>query len=460
MSGATETGHLSAAERSAQLRKAVLASTIGTAFEWYDFILYGTAAGLVFVRLYFPNTDPLTAKLFAFSTIFVAFVARPVGAMIFGHFGDRIGRKAVLVTNLMVMGLATFLIAFIPTYASIGIWGAVILTTLRAVQGIAVGGQWAGSVLLAMEWARHDGQRGLVASWPQLGIPAGLLLANLSIYVFSGMSGDAFLAWGWRIPFMLGILPVAVGLWIGLSVRETPVFRKLLAYNEIERAPLLEVIKWQPKEIILSALLRVAEQASFYIFTAFIFVYAVGILKMPRELIVRAVFVAACVSFITIPLSGYISDRIGRRSMYLIGAAAVGVFSFLYFIILDAAMPSAVFVCIVVSLIPHAMMHGPQAALIAEAFTPRLRYSGSSLGYQLGYVIAGATAPWIAADLFGDYHSGYAIAIYITVCAVISVVSAAFMPDYASKDISAAAYAGLPGRAVTPDVPPPPRPRR
>ncbi|HUC65499.1 MAG TPA: MFS transporter [Stellaceae bacterium] len=433
---------LSDSEHAAQLRKAVIAATIGTTIEWYDFFIYGTAAGLVFGKLYFPNQDPLSATLAAFGTYFIGFVGRPIGAAIFGHYGDRIGRKATLIATLMCMGIATFLIAFVPTYASIGIWGAILLTILRVIQGIGVGGEWGGSVLIAMEWSRTHGSRGLVASWPQFGVPSGLFLSNLAILAFSTWSGDQFATWGWRIPFVLSIVLVGIGLWVRLGILETPVFQKLVSEQKIERAPIVEVIAKQPREILLSALLRMAEQAPFYIFTAFIFAYAVGTLKLSRDLVLSAVLVASLVSFITIPLSGHISDRIGRRKMYLIGAAVMGLFGFLYFGMVDTAIPSAVFIAIVISLIPHDMMYGPQAALIAEAFTPRLRYSGSSLGYQLASVIAGGPAPIIATALFAAYGSGYAVAIYIAACAVVSLVSAAYMPDYTGKDISTEYDAG------------------
>jgi metabolite-proton symporter len=428
---------LSASDHSAQLRKAVIASSIGTAIEWYDFFIYGTAAGLIFGKLYFPNEDPLTATLAAFGTYFIGFVGRPIGAAIFGHYGDRIGRKATLIATLLCMGIATFLIAFVPTYEQIGIWGAVILTILRMIQGIGVGGEWGGSVLLSMEWARHHGERGLVASWPQFGVPCGLFLSNLAILAFSAWSGDQFATWGWRVPFALSIVLVGIGLWIRLGVLETPVFQRLLDQDKIERAPIIEVFAKQPKEIILSALLRMSEQAPFYIFTAFIFAYAVNTLHMSRDLILTAVLAASCVSFVTIPLSGHISDRIGRRKMYLIGAAATGLFGFLYFAMVDTAVGAAVFIAIVLSLIPHDIQYGPQAALIAEAFTPRLRYSGASLGYQLASVIAGGPAPIIATWLFSTYQTGYAISIYIAACAIISLASAAMMPDYTGKDISA-----------------------
>jgi MFS family permease len=441
MAMATTIGVLPEAEHSAQLRKAVIASTIGTAIEWYDFFLYGTAAGLVFGKLYFPNSDVLAGTLLAFGTYFIGFVGRPIGAAIFGHYGDRIGRKATLIATLLCMGLATFAIAFVPTYSSIGIWGAVLLTVLRMIQGIGVGGEWGGSVLLAMEWSRTKGQRGLVAAWPQFGVPCGLLLSNLAILAFSAWAtGDDFLVWGWRIPFALSIVLVGVGLWIRLGILETPVFQQLLDTNKIEKAPILEVIKKQPKEIILSALLRLSEQAPFYVFTAFVFAYTVGTLHMSRNFILSAVMAAACVSFFTIPLAGHFSDLIGRKKMYLIGVVTMGIFGFLYFGMVDTAAPALVFVAIVLSLIPHDMQYGPQAALIAESFTPRLRYSGASLGYQLASIIAGGPAPLIATWLFATYHSGYAISVYIAILAVISFIAAAMMPDYTGKDISDDAY--------------------
>jgi MFS family permease len=438
MASIADYASLSDADHSRELRKAVIAATVGTTIEWYDFFLYGTAAGLVFGKLYFPNSDPTTATLLAFSTYFVGFASRPLGAAIFGHYGDRIGRKATLIATLMLMGLATFLIAFVPDYSSIGIWGGIILTVLRALQGIGVGGEWGGSVLLSMELSRggkHN--RGFLASWPQFGVPAGLFLSTIAMLGATALSGDQFLTWGWRVPFYLSIVLIGIGLWIRLGILETPVFQKLLNEDKIERAPIVEVFKKQPKEILLSALLRMGQQSPFYIFTAFVFAYGVGTLHMSRNFILTAVLCASFVSFFSIPLFGHISDRIGRRKMYLIGSAACGLFAFLYFGMLDTAIPSAVFIAIVLSLIPHDMMYGPQAALIAEAFTPRLRYSGASLGYQFASVIAGGPAPLIATALFATYHTGYAIAVYLALCAVISLVSTALMPDYTSKDVSA-----------------------
>src|SRR5690349_20405712 len=254
---------LSEEQHSFQLRRAIIASTIGTTIEWYDFFLYSIVTGLVFAKLYFPQSDALTGTLEAFGVYAVGFVARPIGAAIFGHWGDRLGRKSALIATLVLMGVGTFLVALVPTYESIGIWGAVLLTVLRFIQGVGVGGEWGGSVLLAMEWARTDQHRGFIASWPQFGVPAGLFLANLAVLVCSALSGDAFLSWGWRIPFLISILLVGLGLWIRLGIEETPTFRRLVAENRVEKSPAMEVIRRQPKEIILTALARMAEQAPF-----------------------------------------------------------------------------------------------------------------------------------------------------------------------------------------------------
>ena len=435
MTTTTATELLSESEHSAHLRRAIIAATIGTTIEWYDFFLYGTVTGLVFAKLYFPASDPLTGTLNAFGVYALGFVARPVGAAIFGHYGDRIGRKSTLIATLMLMGIATFLVAFVPGYDSIGIWGAIILTVLRVLQGIGVGGEWGGSVLLSMEWARTQGHRGFVASWPQFGVPAGLFLANLAVLAFSQMSGDAFLTWGWRIPFILSIILVGIGLWIRLGITETPLFRRLVRERKIERAPLVEVLRKQPKEILLTALARMSEQAPFYIFTAFIFAYGTGTLHMSRDLLLTAVLAAACLSFVSIPLAGHISDRIGRKNMYLIGVVTVGIFGFVYFAMLDTMSATVIFLAIVLSLIPHDMQYGPQAALIAESFTGRLRYSGASMGYQLASVIAGRPAPLIATWLFATYKSGTMIAVYILFNAVISFIATLMLKDYTGKDI-------------------------
>ncbi|MGH6767347.1 MAG: MFS transporter, partial [Bradyrhizobium sp.] len=303
-------------------------------------------------------------------------------------------------------------------------------------QGIGVGGEWGGSVLMSMEWARSNHSRGLVASWPQFGVPCGLFLANLAVLAFSQMSGDQFLAWGWRIPFAVSLVLVGIGLYIRLGILETPVFAKLLAERKVDRTPMLTVIKQHPKEILLSAFARMSEQAPFYIFTAFVFSYGTGTLHVSRDFLLTSVLAASVVSFISIPVFGHVSDRIGRKTMYMIGAAVTGVFGFIYFAMLNTALEPVIFLAVILSLIPHDMQYGPQAALIAESFTGRLRYSGASLGYQLASIIAGGPAPLIAAWLFATYRSPYAIAIYIAICAVITLVATALMTDYTGKDIS------------------------
>jgi metabolite-proton symporter len=419
-----------------QLMRAVIASTVGTTIEWYDFFLYSTVTGLVFAQLYFPKSNSAFGTLQAFGIYAVGFAARPVGAAIFGHYGDRIGRKSTLIATLLLMGVATFLVAFVPTYDQIGIWGAVLLTILRFIQGVGVGGEWGGSVLMAMEWTKSSANRGFVASWPQFGVPAGLFLANLAVLALSKISGSHFLVWGWRIPFLLSIVLVAIGLYIRLNVLETPVFSRLVSEKKIERTPMLEAIKRHPREILLSAFARMAQQAPFYIFTAFIFTYGTQVLGVSRDLLLASVLTASVLSLFTIPISGHLSDRIGRKRMYMIGCALMGVFSFIYFALLNTAIPGLIFLAVVLSLIPNDMMYGPQAALIAESFTGRLRYSGASLGYQLASVIAGGPAPLIAAWLFAQYGSGYAIAAYILVCAIISLISTAMLKDYTNKDIS------------------------
>jgi MFS family permease len=429
-------GPLSDFKHRAELRKAVIASTVGTTIEWYDFLLYSVVTGLVFGKLFFPQSDPLVGVLQAFAVYAVGFIARPIGAMIFGHYGDRIGRKAALIATLLITGLATFAVGLVPGYATIGIWGAVILTILRFIQGIGVGGEWGGSVLLSMEWARTNAHRGFIASWPQFGGPAGNMLANLAVLVFSAISGDQFLVWGWRIPFLLSIVMIAVGLYIRLGILETPTFRRLVAEERIERVPALEVIKRQPKQIILAAFARMAEQAPAYIYLAFVFAYGTQVLHASRNLLLTALITAGLVSLVTTPLAGHLSDKFGRKRIYLIGSALTGIFGFIYFAMLNTAVPGWIFLGIILSFVPHDLMYGPQAALIAECFTPRLRYSGASIGYQLASVVAGGPAPLIATALLAATGSGYAIAVYIALCAIVSIVATIMMPDYTNRDIS------------------------
>ncbi len=432
----TVPSQLSEAEHSRQLRRAIVASTVGTAIEAYDFLLYVIVAPLVFAKLYFPSSEPLAGTLQAFGIYAVGFVARPVGAALFGHYGDRIGRKVTLISTLLLTGLSTFAVGFVPGYQTIGIWGAVILTVVRFIQGLGIGGEWGGATLMSMEWARTNKHRGFITSWPQWGGPAGLFLANLAVLAFSAISGDHFLTWGWRVPFWLSIIMVGIGMYIRLGILETPVFARILEERRVERTPVLEVLKRQPKQIILTALCRMAEQGPFYVYAAFVFVYGTKVSGASRDFLLTAVLVATALSGITTPLAGHISDRIGRKRMYLIGAVTTGVFAFVYFAMMNTMVPGLIFLAIVLSFIPHDMMYGPQAALIAECFTPRLRYSGSSLGFHLSSVIAGGPAPLIATALFAAFGSGYVVALYILFTAIVSVSAASFLPDYTNRDIS------------------------
>jgi MFS family permease len=427
---------LSDAEHRVQLRRAVVASTVGTIIEAYDFLLYVQVAPLVFAKLFFPSSDPLVGTLQAFGIYAVGFVARPFGAALFGHYGDRVGRKVTLIATLLLTGLSTFAVGFVPSYASIGIWGAVILTIVRFIQGVGIGGEWGGATLIAMEWAKTNAHRGFITSWPQWGGPAGLFLANLMVLLFSWISGDQFLDWGWRVPFWLSIAMVGVGLYIRLGILETPTFTRILEERRVERTPVLEVLRQQPKLVALTALARTGQQGPFYIFAAFIFTYGTTVLHSSRDLLLAAVMVATMLSAVTTPLAGHISDRIGRKRMYLTGIATIGVFSFVYFALLNTAIPWVIFFAIVVSFIPHDMAYGPQAALIAECFPARLRYSGSSLGFHLASIVAGGPAPLIATALLAWTGSGYAIALYILLSAVISVAATIPLPDYTNRDIS------------------------
>src|SRR6266550_2198140 len=349
---------LSELDHRAHLRRALIASTVGTTIEWYDFLLYGQVTALVFGKLFFPKSDPLVGVLEAFAVFFVGFLGRPIGAAIFGHWGDRIGRKATLIATLLVTGIATVAVGLVPTYESIGIWGAVLLTIIRLIQGIGVGGEWGGSVLLAMEWARTNKNRGFISAWPQFGGPAGFFLANVAVLVFSEISGDQFLTWGWRIPFLLSIIMVGIGLWIRLGILETPVFRKVLAEERIVRVPVWEAIKRQPKQIALTALVRMPEQAPGYIVATFIFTYGTTVLGETRDFILSAILVQAVLGFTWVVIAGYLSDHVGRKKMYMIGAVVSGFWGFVYFALLDTKIPGLIFLGIAVSLIPIMNLYG------------------------------------------------------------------------------------------------------
>jgi len=413
-------------ERS-QRRRAVFASTVGTTIEWYDFFLYGTAAALIFPTLFFPDQAAFTGILLSFGTQFVGFAARPVGAAIFGHFGDRVGRKGTLVTTLLLMGIATFLIGVLPTHASIGLAAPILLTLLRVAQGIGVGGEWGGSVLMSMEWGSRR-RRGLMASWPQLGVPLGLILSTGAVKLTSRYTGDDFEAWGWRIPFLFSIVLIGIGLYVRLRVLESPEFAAVRSAKKVVKQPLLEVIRTQPREIITSALVRMSEQAPFYLFITFVLTYGTEKLKFDRDELLNDTLLAATVGFICVPLFALLSDIFGRRLIYGIGIVCTALYAFPYFGLLNSQRSGLVTLAIVLSLVFHAMQYGPQAALISENFGTNVRYSGAGLGYQLASVIAGGPAPLIATRILDRTGSSTGISWYIIGCCVLAMIGLLLMP--------------------------------
>ena len=408
---------MSATQRRGLKRRAVVASTVGTTIEWYDFFLYNTAAALVFGPLFF-NNNAAGGVLLAFSTQFVGFAARPIGAAIFGHYGDRIGRKYSLVATLLLMGGATVLIGFLPTYATIGVWAPILLTLLRVVQGIGVGGEWGGSVLMAMEWG-HRRQRGLMASWPQVGVPLGLASGTAVIYFFAG---PGFLQGGWRVPFIASIVLIGVGLWVRLSVLESPAFARVKASGKVAKLPLVETLRHQWRDVLKALFVRTAEQAPFYIFTSFVLVYGTKTLGIPQRQILLYLIVAAALGIASVPFFGWLSDRFGRRMVYGAGIVFTALYAFPYFALLNAG-GLTVLLGIVLGLIGHDMMYGPQAALISESFGTGVRYTGAGLGYQLASITAGGPAPLIATAILAGTKSTVGISLYIIACAVVSMIA-------------------------------------
>jgi MFS family permease len=418
----------------AQRRRAVVASTVGTTIEWYDFFLYNTAASLIFPALFFPHQAAFTGILLSFGTQFVGFAARPVGAAIFGHYGDRIGRKATLIATLLLMGIATTLIGVLPTYRSIGYAAPILLTLLRIAQGVGVGGEWGGSVLLSMEWGSVR-RRGFMASWPQLGVPLGLILSTGAFRLLTDWTGPSFDNWGWRIPFLLSAVLVGVGLYVRLRVRESPEFAAIAEAGAVARRPLFDVIRRDWRKIIGSAFIRLSEQAPFYLFTSFVLTYATKQLSLGRDGILDDILIAATAGLICVPLFGHLSDLFGRRRVYGTGIVLTGLFAFPYFGLLNTKESGLILVAIVVSLIFHGMQYGPQAALIAEGFGTNLRYSGAGLGYQLASLIAGGPAPLIATKILQKTGSSTGISWYIVGCCVLAFGALLLMPRTAHEPV-------------------------
>jgi len=404
------------------VRLVAVASFIGTTIEWYDFFLYGTAAALVFNRLFFPTFDPLMGTLAAFGTYAVGFFARPVGGIVIGHYGDKIGRKSMLVLTLVVMGVATFLIGLLPTYQQIGPWAAVGLVLLRVAQGFGVGGEWGGAVLMAVEHA-PPGARGYYGSWPQIGVPAGLVISTAVFALFSRLPEEQFLSWGWRVPFLLSALLVIVGLMIRVRILETPAFTKVKEESREARQPVIELLKTYPKQVLLAMGARFGENGAFYIYSVFVLTYATQHVKMPQQVVLNAMLIGAGLELLAIPFFGAMSDRFGRRPVYLFGAIATALWAYPLFRLLDTGSPPLVVLALVVAFVfSHAAMYGPQAAFFSELFGTRVRYSGASLGAQLAAVLAGGTSPFIATLLLARYGT-YALSLYLIFMAAVTIVA-------------------------------------
>ena len=421
------------------IRQVIAASFIGTTIEWYDFFLYGSAAALVFGQLFFPNIDPLVGTLAAFGTFGVGFVARPVGGVIFGHYGDRIGRKTMLVVSLLMMGIATFVIGLLPTADSIGIWAPILLVIMRLFQGLGVGGEWGGAVLLAVEHSPEN-RRGYYGSWAQMGVPAGLLLANAVLLPLASiLTEEQFLSWGWRVPFLLSIVLVGVGLFIRLKIMESPTFRQVQETQTEAPMPIVDVVRYHPKNVLLAMGMRIAENGNFYIITVFVLDYITKDLGLSKSVGLWGVIIGAAVGLLTIPAYGALSDRLGRRPLYMFGAVFSLLFAFPFFLLLDTKMSILIWLAIGVALwLGHDPMYGPHAAYFSELFGTRLRYSGASIGYQLASVVGGGISPLIAASLLA-YAGGepWLIATYMAVLSLITIVSVYLASETFQEDITA-----------------------
>jgi MHS family shikimate/dehydroshikimate transporter-like MFS transporter len=419
------------------VKKVAAASFIGTTIEWYDFFLYGTAAALVFGDLFFPEAKPLVGTLLAFSTYAVGFAARPIGGIVFGHYGDRIGRKSMLVLSLLIMGIATFLIGVLPTYASIGVVAPLLLVVMRFAQGIGVGGEWGGAVLMSVEHA-PKGRRGFFGAWPQMGVPAGLLLSTAVFAIVQAMTSEAaFMSWGWRVPFLASVVLVAVGLFIRLKLMESPAFERVRETKTEAKRPIVDVVRKYPREVLVAMGMRVAENGCFYILTVFVLAYGEDELGLSKGTMLTGVIIAAAIGLFTVPLWGALSDRFGRKPLYLAGAVITTLWAFPLFGLLDTKSPVLIWLSIVVGInLGHDLMYGPQAAYFSELFGTRVRYSGASLGYQLASVFAGGFAPLIATALLAaGGGSPTLVALYMMGMGLISVVATLVARETVHKDV-------------------------
>jgi MHS family shikimate/dehydroshikimate transporter-like MFS transporter len=413
------------------------ASAIGTTIEWYDFFLFGVVTPLVFNKLFFPNFDPLVGTLLAYTTFFVGFISRPVGGIIFGHYGDRIGRKTVLVLTILIMGLATFLIGLLPTYASAGIWAPIMLLFLRVFQGIGIGGEWGGAVLMAVEHS-PTGRRGFYGSWPQIGVPAGLLLSSGMVYLLSYLPEADFFSWGWRIAFLISALLVAVGVYIRLKIMETPAFTRIQESNKLVHVPFFELWRTHGKNTLLGLGARYIEGVTFNIFGVFIVGYIAGTLGLPRQTALAGVMIASAIMIIMLPIYGNLSDKIGRRRMFGVAGLLIGILSFPAFWLMQSKDPLLIWIAVAVPFaIVYPAVYGPQAALFSELFDTRVRYTGISFVYQFSGIYASGLTPIIATALLPmGNNQPWLICAYVLAVSVISALSVFAMTEAHKRDMA------------------------
>jgi MFS transporter, MHS family, shikimate and dehydroshikimate transport protein len=416
------------------LQKVIAASLIGSVIEWYDFFIYGTAAALIFGQLFFPGSDPLISTLYSFGTYAVGFIARPIGGVFCGHYGDKIGRKSMLVMTLIVMGVATTLVGLLPTYESIGIWAPVLLVVLRFLQGFAVGGEWGGATLMAVEYA-PPGRRGFFGSWPGMGIPAGLVVATAVFTVFSSLPPEQFLSWGWRVPFLVSIVLVAVGLFVRLKILETPAFQQMQESGGSSELPVVDVFRYHWRSLLLTMGAFFLLNGGFYVTVTFMLAYGTQNIGVDSGTMLTGVLIAGTVQIFAIGAFAALSDRVGRRPVYLGGAVFLLLFSFPLFWMVNTGVAPLIWLAMSIALVALGAMYGPSGAFFSELFSTRVRYSGASLGYQLASAVAGGFAPVIAVALLSAY--GYpAVALYMIVMALITITAVYLATETYQRDIS------------------------